>query len=296
MLRKIFLLAASLFVLMALVSCEKAPVEDPLIPGPDSPGEKVILSEAEIAEIVDRNLDILVKKDTQYSLEGECINDHPEAFSAIVALGEDALPYLTELGQNVRGYDYSVENYQRILARYAAYTIQPELYTLTYPSPDGKYVLKWAPTTFVTMLDPFMGTMYNISVIDIQTGKTAIACAEFFEEESSLHWSPDSRYAAVSAGYRHSYRDVYVFYMASGDCILLPGEEELETLLETELTYYDTDTDMEFSYVHILFEGWGTDTITAGIMLSSAIGGGVEIGSYTYDLAKREITSCDLSE
>ena len=65
MLRKIFLLAASLFVLIALVSCEKAPVEDPLIPGPDSPGEKVILSEAEIAEIVDRNLDILVKKDTQ---------------------------------------------------------------------------------------------------------------------------------------------------------------------------------------------------------------------------------------
>ena len=76
----------------------------------------------------------------------------------------------------------------------------------------------------------------------------------------------------------------------------MPGEEELETLLETELTYYDTDTDMEFSYVHILFEGWGTDTITVRIMLSSTVGGGVDIGNYTYDLAKREITSCDLSE
>ena len=292
MLRKIFLLAASLFVLMALVSCHKPPVEDPLIPGPDSPGEKVILSEAEIAEIVDANLAILVQENALYSSEKEYITARPEAFSAIVALGEDALPYLMELGQNILPYDYSVENYQRILAMYAAYTIRPEQYVLSYPSPDGKYALVWEVVTFVTAVDPFGGITYNVSALDTETGETATAKAEFCKDWSaSVHWSPDSRYAAVSVGYRHSYRDVYVFDVVGAECIRLPNKEELEEMLETDLTYYDTDTDAEFSCVHILFDEWGTDTVTARIMLSSVVGGGVEIGSYTYDLAQRKIVN-----
>ena len=294
--RKVSVLVAFFAALVMLASCTESP-EDPLIPGPDVPGDTVALSEEEIAGIVDANLAILVPDNALYSLEKEYIAAQPEAFSAIVALGDAALPCLTEMGQNIMTYDYSAENYRRILAMYAAYTIQPEPHILSYPSPDGKYALVWEVVTFVTAVDPFGGITYNVGVLDPETGETAAAPTELCKDESaSVHWSPDSRYAAVSAGYRHSYRDVYVFYMASGDCILLPGEEELETLLEKDLTYYDADTDMEFSYVHIFFEGWDTDTITAGIMLSSAIGGGVEIGSYTYDLAKREITSCDLSE
>ena len=295
--RKVSVLAVFFAALVMLASCTESP-EDPLIPGPDVPGDTVSPSEEEIAGIVDSNLAILVPEDGKmYLSEREYVADAPEAFNAIVNLGEAALSYLTDCGKNMQYDDTSPENYQRILAMYAAYTIRPEQYVLSYPSPDGKYALVWEPVTFITATDPFGGITYNVGVLDPETGETAAAPTELCKDESaSVHWSPDSRYAAVSAGYRHSYRDVYVFYMASGDCILLPGEEELETLLETELTYYDTDTDMEFSYVHIFFEGWDTDTITAGIMLSSAIGGGVEIGSYTYDLAKREITSCDLSE
>ena len=292
MLRKLFVLAASLFVLIALTSCEKVPVEDPLIPGPDVPGDTVSLSEEEIAEIVDRNLDILVTENERYSSEKEYIAAHPEAFSAIVALGDAALPYLTEMGQNILPYDYSVENYQRILAMYAAYTICPEQYVLSYPSPDGKYALVWEVVTFVTAVDPFGGITYNVSALDTETGETATAKAEFCKDWSaSVHWSSDSRYAAVSVGYRHSYRDVYVFDVVGAECIRLPNKEELEEMLETDLTYYDTEMDTEFSYVHILFEGWGTDTITVRIMLSSTVGGGVDVGSYTYDLAQRKIVN-----
>ncbi len=297
MLRKLLVLAASFFILIALVSCDKAPVEDPLIPGPDVPGDTVSPSEEEIAEIVDANLAILVQENALYSSEKEYITARPEAFSAIVALGEDALPYLMELGQNILPYDYSVENYQRILAMYAAYTIRPEQYVLSYPSPDGKYALVWEVVTFVTAVDPFGGITYNVSALDTETGETATAKAEFCKDWSaSVHWSPDSRYAAVCVGYRHSYRDVYVFDIGRGECVHLPGEGELEAMLGKDLTYYDADTDEEFSCVHILFDEWGTDTVTARIMLSSVVGGGVDIGGYTYDLAKREIISCDLSE
>ena len=289
--RKVSVLVAFFAALVMLASCTESP-EDPLIPGPGVPGDTGSLSEGEIAGIVDANLAILVQEDGKMDLsEREYVADAPEAFNAIVNLGEAALSYLTDCGKNMQYDDTSPENYRRILAMYAAYTIRPEQYVLSYPSPDGKYALVWEPVTFITATDPFGGITYNVGVLDPETGETAAAKAEVCKDESaSVHWSPDSRYAAVSAGYRHSYRDVYVFYMASGDCILLPGEEELETLLETELTYYDTDTDEEFSCVHILFDEWGTDTVTARIMLSSVVGGGVEIGSYTYDLAKREIT------
>ena len=294
--RKVSVLVAFFAALVMLASCTESP-EDPLIPGPDVPGDTVSLSEEEIAGIVDANLAILVPENAVYSSEKEYITAQPEAFSAIVALGEAALPYLTEMGQNLLPYDYSAENYRRILAMYAAYTIRPEQYVLSYPSPDGKYALVWEPVTFITATDPFGGITYNVGVLDPETGETAAAPTELCKDESaSVHWSPDSRYAAVSAGYRHSYRDVYVFDIGRGECVRLPGEEELETLLETELTYYDTDTDEEFSCVHILFDEWGTDTVTARIMLSSVVGGGVEIGGYTYDLAKREIISCDLYE
>ena len=288
--RKASVLAVFFAALVMLSSCTESP-EDPLIPGPDVPGDTVSLSEEEIAGIVDANLAILVPENAVYSSEKEYITAQPEAFSAIVALGDAALPYLTEMGQNLLPYDYSAENYRRILAMYAAYTIRPEQYVLSYPSPDGKYALVWEPVTFITATDPFGGITYNVGVLDPETGETAAAKAELYKDESaSVHWSPDSRYAAVSVGYRHSYRDVYVFDIGRGECVRLPGEGELEAMLGKDLTYYDADTDEEFSCVHILFDEWGTDTVTARIMLSSVVGGGVEIGSYTYDLAKREIT------
>ena len=294
--RKASVLAVFFAALVMLASCTASP-EDPLIPGPDVPGDTVSPSEEEIAGIVDANLAILVQENVVYSSEKEYITAQPEAFSAIVSLGDAALPYLTEMGENILPYDYSAENYRRILAMYAAYTIRPEQYVLSYPSPDGKYALVWEVVTFVTAVDPFGGITYNVNALDTETGEIATAKAEVCKNESaSLHWSPDSRYAAVSVGYRHSYRDVYVFDIGRGECVRLPGEGELEAMLGKDLTYYDADTDEEFSCVHILFDEWGTDTVTARIMLSSVVGGGVEIGSYTYDLAKREITSCDLSE
>lgn len=249
------------------------------------------ISDGEIEEIVDRNLEILVPCVDSFATEWEYIDAAPEAFDAIIALGQTALPYLTDLGKNVQMYDSSPENYQRILARYAAYTIQPERYNLMYPSPDGKCVLTWEPVTFMTMVDPFMGTTYKVSVIDVETSEVLVAGKIVPPDvEASHYWSPDSRYVAVSVGYRHSFRDVYVFDTVGAECIRLPNEEDLEALLESELTYYDVENDVEFSYVHILFEAWGEDTITARIMLSSAVGGGAEIGTYTYDLAKRETT------
>lgn len=294
--RKVSVLAVFFAVLAMLVSCTESP-EDPLIPGPGVPGDLISPSETEIAEIVDANLAILVPDNALYSSEKEYIAAQPEAFSAIVALGDAALPCLTEMGQNIMTYDYSAENYRRILAMYAAYTIQPEQYILSYPSPDGKYALVWEVVTFVTAVDPFGGITYNVSALDSVTAETVTAKAEFCKDWSaSVHWSPDSRYAAVFVGYRHSYRDVYVFDIGRGEGVRLPGERELEAMLEKDLTYYDTDTDDEFSCVHILFDEWGTDTVTTRIMLSSVVGGGVEIGSYTYDLAKREIVTCNLSE
>ena len=259
------------------------------------------MTEAEIKAVIDENLDILLTDGDEYYSEKEFIDAHPEAFEAIVALGEAALPYLKEIGDQYgyNGGDFSKNN-RCFLAKAAEYVIKPDLYDMVVPSPNGKYAVKIIVNSFVGLNDPFSGIYYHLNLIDIETEANIIMIKDTFlfswsiYSELPIEWSPDSKYVAIEQGYRHYFTVVTVLDVQRADDIILPGEEDVELLLGKDLIYYDDEVHLSYSNVHSLISDWGTDAIKIQIYLSCSTGGYYDVGFYIYDLIRREISYIEI--
>ncbi len=66
----------------------------------------------------------------------------------------------------------TVDYAQRFLAKYAAYTVKPELYDCHFPSLDGAFEILATMRSFFGLTDPFSGITYDLSLVDTQTKKT----------------------------------------------------------------------------------------------------------------------------
>ena len=80
-----------------------------------------------IRSVIDKNLDVIAPTDIDFKSENDAIAAHPDEFDKIVALGSDALPYLSEIGNGYEsiGSDTS-GNLRCFVAKAAEYVIDPE--------------------------------------------------------------------------------------------------------------------------------------------------------------------------
>ena len=246
---------------------------------------------ADLAAQVDHYLDLLMPDVESYSDMQSVRDKHPEVFDALVALGEDAVPLLQERGQGIRAtYDSSPENFRRMLACTMAQAIAPQMYQTDYPSPDGKYAVRAEVDSHFTAWDPFLGTVYTLSLVDLTSGETLASHGSGHSLENAsvgfdrppFLWSEDSRYAVYESGYRHYFTSVSLFDTVQGKIVLLPGEEELEALIGENLIY--TEDDFSAEQVHCHFAAWYGDCIKIDVLLESNFGGGAVIGYYIYDI------------
>ena len=149
---------------------------------------------------IDYFLSVLLEEIEDEYTEQDYIDAHPEAFENIVALGEDALPYLTEIAGQIETAKCCDAYTRSAVAGAIAHRIKPELYDSSYPSPDGKYTLT-ASAAFSSYIDvdyrmkPWL-FYTSMCVTDTETGAVAASMEGNFYD-LSVKWSPDSRYAAV---------------------------------------------------------------------------------------------------
>lgn len=149
-----------------------------------------------VEQTVNKNLDILISDIGSSKKEKDYISAHPEAFEAIVSLGEDALPYLKSAAS-----DHNTESDRRKMAMTAAYAIKPELYDLVYPSPDGIHSLVFRVESFFN--DGYhkdqVTTYSRADIIENASGK--VICSTDIRDSSdnvyqigSVNWHQNGRY------------------------------------------------------------------------------------------------------
>ena len=247
----------------------------------------------DIKELIDRNLDIIISDTKAYLSEKEFIEAHPDEFDNIVALGEDALPYLDEIGDGIdtiSGDGSLKEKYRCIVAMAAAYRIKPELYDFVSPSPDGSYSIKASDCIFFSLLDGASEARYGkVSVIDNVTD-AVIADFNNYGNVDAV-WSADSRYAAISLLVNDA-GTLKIFDTAGRKFLSLPLDEivnffENDQPFPTEIHYY------YFEYESLFFLGWeADDQLKVGIRLDAGESYDPDsiTGWYIYDLTERKIT------
>ena len=132
-----------------------------------------------IRSVIDKNLDVIAPTDSELVSEADAIAAHPEEFDRIVALGADALPYLSEIGNRYEsvGSDTS-GNLRCFVSKAAEYAIDPEKYDITVMSPDGKYAVKATVKSFSGRADPFSGIEYYLRLVDNVTGDAVADAGE----------------------------------------------------------------------------------------------------------------------
>ena len=83
------------------------------------------MTDEEIKAVIDDNLDILMMDSDEYYSEEEFIDAHSKTFEAIVTLGEAALPYLKEIGDQYpsMGIEEDKNKFRCYMALVAAYMI-----------------------------------------------------------------------------------------------------------------------------------------------------------------------------
>jgi len=258
----------------------------------------------DIAALIDKNLDIILTgetgeiNDTFFYKECEFIDAHPNEFAQIVALGEQALPYLDNIGKSFDCNSDWKTQYRCLMAMYAQYAIKPELYDLVFPSPDGKYAVKASVSSFFGLLDPFMGIDYcDVRIIDYAIGAVLLD-EDVTYNNIKVDWSPDSRYAAVSQGIQRYGQRMYVFDIRNVTFITLPYDEIAATIRDDLLdegvlkkTIYTDELIYYYSF-RLYFDEWIAEDIKIGIeLIISASNGGIISGWYSYDLIESKIVA-----
>ena len=190
----------------------------------------------ELQNIIDRSLDTLTDNTTGLFTTDELIAAHPEAFEAIVSLGKKALPYLEKYTNTDREMTSGEAN-RCVIARTAAYAIDPSLYDLVYESPDGKAKLKFTVRTLNgrNWLHPEDGMTYDLSLI-IPGSDGPIVLSDKCYTKAEVSWSDDGNYAMLCCQ-QESGRFPAVGLLvdiAGGGLIELPSLEVYNRLIKEE--------------------------------------------------------------
>ena len=157
---------------------------------------ETVESDQEMLSVINKNLDMLASAANHPWNEQSCIDIAPGLFEQVVAYGDRAIPYLLEIGEAyINFYQKNEDAYLKcVLAYQAAYRIDHSLFQHLLPSPDNQYTLHMVPYSFMYIGDPNIGTVYNVHLIDNQTGeeKTVVGC---ISSAAVLDWTSNYRYA-----------------------------------------------------------------------------------------------------
>ena len=155
------------------------------------------------------------------------IDAHPEAYSAILALGDAALPYL----QKVITETSPLFTNRIHMAKTAAYAIDPALYDIVTESPDGAYRLTLKVQSFFSSHIAEIGTEYGgMLLTDTASG------AELFRKQANevlwypeIAWSSDSRFAVITHGHL-KYGGGTPIVLDTAECTVSSVNDILETV------------------------------------------------------------------
>ena len=158
-------------------------------------------------------------------------------------------------------------------------------------SPDGTMLLglEYVPSDVDVM---FMELMYRVHILDAESG-ACIMVAQNPMEYPEIHWSPDSRYVAISHGYNRYYTAAVVLDTVNGREIDLP-HWELSKQIFGEISgegmggfygFFTVPQSWDGDILRVEMRG----TLSAEWMEGQV--GGV-IGYYTYDLLTESIIEC----
>jgi hypothetical protein len=188
-----------------------------------------------IIEIIDRNLDILVTNSNGFSSEQDFIDAHPEAFSEIAALGEEALPYLMNYAMDPEK-NSAARNYSLCLvSRAAAYAIEPSIYDLSFESPDGRILLTISVSTFASGDYPLeLETTYGTLFLTDTDSGSKNEIAKFVYTSLNAYWSEDSRYAVLIGTQKNRCFPITALLIdtVSGNCTELPALEIYNSVIK----------------------------------------------------------------
>ena len=241
-----------------------------------------------VEQTVNKNLDILISDMGASKTEKDYISAHPEAFDAIVSLGEDALPYL----KSAAG-DNNTESDRRKMAMAAAYAIKPELYDLAYPSPNGEY-------TLVLRVESFFGSAYHMDQVTLygkadildSDGKIIVSAeldgaSDRLYDHVDVEWRPDSSYAILKlSGF--FYFDVDIIDINNAVKVEIPSvKDDIIPMLDRDFAPEGSDGSEQYQVVSwqgdnavkLQFSYYSTD-ITVG-------------GTYVLNLKTGEISELD---
>ncbi len=133
---------------------------------------------------------VLLAEGSPDSAPAAYLEKNPEAVDAILANGKAALPYLLHLAAT----DHKLTGQ---LAAQLAFRIDPAAFDRSFPSPDGKFLLKTHDPSGLT--GDGIVIHRTLSLIDAATGEVlASAPLASANRNAVIHWSPDGKWAAVT--------------------------------------------------------------------------------------------------
>lgn len=250
---------------------------------------------SDLAAAVDYYLDLLMDGAGDLFLESDIIAQNPDAFDALVSLGADALPYLTDIGDKMPAMHsgmYDALCIHAALARMASYHIDQSLYDMTVLSPDGSICAVAKVGTFLSVdWGGTILTQYDRMVFtDTATGNVLweYPCEELYMIRlRNQQWSPDGRYFALTFGSEHG-ADSMVFDVSEKTARAFPDIREIAALagLGEELP----------SHYHILVKAWREDGRLDGEVFFDYGMVTIGEGSFVFDPAAGEISDfiCDV--
>lgn len=216
-------------------------------------------------------------------------------FNQIVALGEDALPYLEIIAdrsnENVNWFP-KIEFEHRLWAVHAIYAINPEVYDLSFLSPDGKYTAR----LIVNSLSSFYnhGISFNdVHIVENSTNKIIYTT----EMNNSYHlgglffpeanWSADSKFVIIDCCGRRSGTVMAIDIIAKNYICLPAADEAINRVYPGE----DAESLISVPRLWFNFESWETEEIVKIDFTVSVINKEDEgfSGWYTFDLVKETI-------
>lgn len=260
MMKKLFSMLAVLFLLLACTACRTEDVppaaNESTGAGDTGTAEDTALTEAEIAALVRENLDLLVG-DAQHVYEAlENREAHPEAFTAIVELGEAALPSLREIIAEAP-YTTVFDAALSVLAKEAAYAISPAEFDLVYQSPDGKRQLKLTVAAFDgAEWSSGISPLYQNASVTEGTAVLYTETDKYYMRPDAL-WSPDSRYVVLEQTVVHLMTESVILDAESGTAIELPDVSEIESAAAEICA--DAETGVEYANTSIWPQVWRED-------------------------------------
>jgi len=245
-----------------------------------------------VEQTVNKNLDILISDIGASKTEKDYISAHPEAFDAIVSLGEDAIPYLKSAASN-----HNTESDRRKMAMAAAYAIKPELYDLVYPSPDGIHSIVLRVESFFHFIyHKDQATSYGRADLVDENG-TVLCSADLVDQDLNaydsitLDWNPERTYVAIklSGFFRQGVRIMDIKNTVSVD---LPSmNEKIAPIAAPDVDWSNADT-FKVNINNTYFDKW-LDNNSAKIRFEYSTSVCYIEGTYVLNFKTGEITELE---